>query len=199
MTDNTRQKKDISQTQTVFGEYLQRFKEVLWDSYLLTIAVASIDVEKLYKRLENEGTRERVFDSLERMGKLGRETYTIHKLSLTFCWAEVESFMDAFLKEWLTHEVPPATLPIFEKVKLKQNVMEFEKLTRDEVIALYVDGLKDQVRKSSEVKTFFAALEEVGLKECNVEEKLGLKRISPSCNRFAILWCIRVASWISVC
>lgn len=122
------------------------------------------------------------------MAQPGSEGYTVFKFSLTFYWAEIESFMDAFLKSWLTYQAPPSTLPIFEKISFTQStqsargfeqlsVRGFEQLSRSEVMTLYVQGLKAKVREGSEIKTFFAALDKVGLSRCDGKEKKRLERV----------------------
>jgi hypothetical protein len=81
--------------------------------------------------------------------------------------------MDAFLRNWITHARPPATVDVFEKIRLDSSVGELERLSRSEVMNLYAQSLKGHktVRKSSEIRTFFAALKEIGLGECDGEQE----------------------------
>jgi hypothetical protein len=165
---------EIKAIRTVFDEYLPRFNNILLDTRFIALAVVHTNVDRIYGSIDNAVGREGIRNSALRFVEL--EGYTVFKFSLTFYWAEIESFIDAFLKSWLTYAKPPATLEIFEKITFAQSVREFENLTRSEVITLYVQGLKDKVRAGSEIKTFFAALDKVGLSECDGDEKKNLER-----------------------
>lgn len=165
----------IKVMETVFDEYLPRFDNLVWDTRFIALAIPAVDLKKLFRDID-ETTREAYFKAIGRFTQDGLEGYTIFKFSITFYWAEVESFIDAFLKNWLTHAKPPATLEVFEKINFTQSVREFENLSRSEVMTLYVQGLKDKVRAGSEIKTFFAALDKVGLGRCDGEQKKRLER-----------------------
>jgi hypothetical protein len=154
--------------ESVFPGYLSRFENILWDTRFITLAVLHTDLAQVSKRLNDAPE---LFEAVGRLTQEGHEGYNIFKFSLTFYWAEIESFIEMFLSSWLTHARPPATLKIFDKIGITQSVGEFERLSRSEVMALYVQGLKQKVGKGSEIKTFFAALDEIGLKECDGEKK----------------------------
>jgi hypothetical protein len=182
---NGNEENNIKSVVEVLQEYMPRFNNIAWDTKFLALAITKVDLQKFFEDIEDETVRNSYFAAIERMVQPGSEGYTIFKFSLTFYWAEIESFMDAFLKSWLTHQAPPSTLPIFEKISFTQSVREFEQLSvrgfeqlsRSEVMTLYVQSLKVKVRKGSEIKTFFAALDNVGLDKCDGKEKKRLERV----------------------
>ena len=149
----------------------------MWDTKFLALGILKLDVKAFFADIEREDVRDAYIETIDRMAQEGFEGYTIFKFSLTFYWAEIEAFMDDFLKSWLTYARTPATLDVFDKIILPLSVKQFENLSRSEIMSLYVQGLKQKLRPGSEIKIFFAALDKVGLGACNGEEKKQLERI----------------------
>ena len=156
----------------VFGRYVPRFRESLEEVRLLERLFLTTNPSQLLS-LEKDDEQKRLrIDALQRM--LDQMGYPIFRFGITFVWAEFEAFTDDFLKSWLTHISPPASLDIFDKVAVNQSVRSLERMTPDERTELYVKMLKAKVARGSEIKTFFSALDNLGLP--NAEGRKELER-----------------------
>ena len=154
----------------VFGKYVPQFKESLEEVRLLERMFLTVNPKELVS-LERDDEQKRLrLDALQRM--LDQMGYPIFRFGITFVWAEFEAFTDDFLKSWLTHVSPPTGLDIFDKVTVNQSVRSFERMTTDERTGLYVKMLKAKVARGSEIKTFFSALDNLGLPDVEGRKEL---------------------------
>ena len=155
------------------GIYIRRFEESLGEARLFERLFFSVDIPKLMNDTP-EGAKTQVLKALKSL--LGNQGYAAYKFGITFIWAEVEAFIDDFLKSWLKHVVSPATLDIFDKIKINESIRAYEKLSSEEVNTLHVKLLKEHIRRAgdSEVRVFFKALDALGLKSTdgNTEKAL---------------------------
>ncbi len=158
----------------VFGKYVVRFKESLDEMRVLERLFLTADPAR-FVSLEKDDEQKRIrIDAFMRM--LDQQGYPIFRFGITFAWAELEAFIDDFLKSWLTHMTPPAELDVFDKVMVSQSIRTFERMTADERMAFYVRQLKAKVARGSEIKTFFAALDALGLKAVEGQDVKKLER-----------------------